>query len=89
MPFLLRSRVLAVALAAALPLTLAASCEATRDLEGVDVVDPDSAIIIRNADQFPNLSILCVGGTAIVTTTREAAPVVAEQSTLCDEPGTQ
>lgn len=73
----------------AVPLLLAASCEATRDLEGVDVVDPDSAIIIRNADQFPNLSILCFEGTAIVTTTREAAPVIDENSQFCREPGTE
>lgn len=66
-----------------------ASCEATRDLEGVNAQDPDSAVIIRNADMFPNLSILCVKGTAIVTTTREAAPVVVQQADLCSDGSAQ
>lgn len=70
-------------LVVAVPLLLAASCEATRDLEGVRAVDPDSAVIIRNADAYPNISILCVEGTGIFTTTREAAPVVIPDSDVC------
>lgn len=54
------------------------------DLSGVPVQDPDQAYILRNADRFPNLSILCFDGTAVVTTTREAAPVIEPMSTLCD-----
>ena len=68
-------------------LALAASgCqEAYQDLEGLDVIDPDRAIIVRNADQFPNLSVLCFEGTAVITTTREAAPVVDQSSVFCQE----
>lgn len=79
------TRAIRIAVLAAVPLLLAASCEATRDLEGVDAVDPDSAIIIRNADQFPNVSILCVDGTGIFTTTRDAAVTVVEDAAPCRE----
>jgi hypothetical protein len=82
------TRLVRLAVLACVPLVLAASCEATRDLEGVRAVDPDSAIIIRNADQFPNLSILCVDGTGIFTTTRDAAVTVVEDAALCRD-GTQ
>ena len=78
-----RRTTLRLALVVALPLLLAASCEATRDLEGVRAVDPDSAMIIRNADAYPNISILCVDGTGIFTTNREAAPVVVPDSDVC------
>jgi len=67
-------------------LVLAAGCEAVQpysDLEGVPVTDPDEAIILRNADQYPNLSVLCFGDTAVITTTREAAPVIDRGSTFC------
>ncbi len=76
-------------LLAVTPLLLASSCEAYQDLEGLDVVDPDKAIIIRNADQFPNLSVLCFGETAVITTTREAAPVVDQGSVFCGDDAPQ
>ncbi|WP_370328113.1 hypothetical protein [Euzebya sp.] len=69
---------------------LAAGCQqAYQDLEGLEVVDPDRAIIVRNADQFPNLSVLCFEDTAIITTTREAAPVIDQGSIFCVDEGTQ
>ncbi len=41
--------------------------------------------LIRNADQFPNLSVLCFADTAVITTTREAAPVVDQGSVFCTD----
>lgn len=55
------------------------------DLEGLEVADPDKAFVIRNADQFPNFSVLCFDGAAIISTTREAAPVIHEDSHFCDD----
>ncbi|CAN5120409.1 hypothetical protein BH23ACT9_BH23ACT9_15450 [soil metagenome] len=65
-----------------------AGCDQTlSDLTGVDVTDPDKAVIIRNADGFPNLSVLCFGTTAVITTTRDAPPVVDQGSVFCQEDG--
>lgn len=62
----------------ALPIVLATGCanQTVRDLEGVPVEDPDSARIIVNVDQYPNLVITCVDGVAFVTTTRELDGIV-------------
>lgn len=61
---------LALALLAALALTGCAN-QTMRDLEGVPVEDPDSARIVVNVDQYPNIAISCIDGVAFVTTTRE------------------
>jgi hypothetical protein len=57
-----------------------------KDLEHVNPQDPDKAILINNVDGFPNITIVCVGGVALVTTTREAAGALqhfAELDHLC------
>ena len=33
----------------------------------VEVKDPDSATIYRNVDQFPNYSVMCIGGDALIS----------------------
>ena len=49
---------------------------------------PDKAVKVwPNADLFPNIAALCVGGNGVYTTTREAAPVVVADDPNCDEGG--
>lgn len=79
------SRPVRLLLLIVLAVSLTGCFTAYQDLEDVDVVDPDRAIIVRNADRFPNLSVLCFEGTAVITTTREAAPVVDPNSVFCQE----
>ncbi len=68
-----------LAAAAALTLLLAAGCDTNslsggfKDLENVKPQNPDKAILLNNVDGFPNITIVCVGGVALVTTTRDAA----------------
>lgn len=59
-----------IAVAALVALTGCAN-QTIRDLEDVPVEEPDSARIIVNVDQYPNIAIMCVDGVAFVTTTRE------------------
>jgi hypothetical protein len=33
----------------------------------VQVIDPDSAVIVRNVDEYPNYSIICIAGDALVS----------------------
>lgn len=44
--------------------------ETVRDVENVDYRDPDSVRFYGNVDQFPNISVVCIDGTAVATTTR-------------------
>ena len=46
------------------------------DLEGVEQVDPDSAVVYAAPDGFPNVSVICIDGVALVLTTRDYEPVV-------------
>lgn len=46
------------------------------DLEGVPQVDPDSAVVYAAPDGFPNISVVCIQGVAVVLTTRDYEPVV-------------
>lgn len=38
-----------------------------RDLEGLRPEEPDVSRVFLNADQFPNINILCVDGVGFVT----------------------
>jgi predicted small secreted protein len=44
--------------------------DSLRDLEGVQVYDPDEATLWNNVDQHPNIVRLCLDGVAFATTTR-------------------
>ena len=46
-----------------------------RDLEDVPAKDPDRVSVYTNVDLYPNMVVVCVDGTAWVTTTRDYAPV--------------
>lgn len=41
------------------------------DLKNVNPVLPDYATVIMNVDGFPNISLVCYHGIAMVTTTRD------------------
>jgi hypothetical protein len=41
------------------------------DLKGVNPVYPDYAVDIMNVDSFPNVTLLCYDGVAMLTTTRD------------------
>lgn len=45
--------------------------DSLRDLEGVEVYDPDSVRMWNNVDKHPNIVRLCLDGVAFATTTRE------------------
>lgn len=47
----------------------------------------DERLIIVNADEFPNFSVVCDGTTAIYSHTREASPFTVANSELCDGRG--
>lgn len=46
--------------------------------------DDKPAVVINFPNEFANVAIKCYGGTALLTTTREAAPLVIPDSSLCD-----
>lgn len=73
-----RRVVLGVLSAAALTLTVAAGCsnQTIRDLEGVNVTDPDKARLVTNIDLFPNINAICINGAGFATTTRDQAGAV-------------
>ena len=50
--------------------------DSLRDLEDVEVRDPDSAVLYNNVDKYPNISKLCIDGVAFATTTREWEPLL-------------
>jgi hypothetical protein len=47
-----------------------------QDVKGIDPVNADSYKLINNVDGYPNLVIVCTGGIAFTTTTREAAGAI-------------
>lgn len=47
----------------------------------------DERTVIVNIDTFPNFAVFCDGTTAVYSTTREAAAMTVESSTLCDGSG--
>lgn len=59
---------------AALALVAGAACTPGnnfRDVEGVDSKDADKYVVYNNVDRHPNLVLVCISGTAFITTTRE------------------
>jgi hypothetical protein len=65
-----RAGLLGLALAAA---AVVAGCTSPQldDLKGVNPVYPDYAVVIMNVDGFPNVTLLCYDGQAMLTTTRD------------------
>lgn len=55
------------------------------DLEGVEQIDPDYAVVYASPDGFPNLAVECIGDVAFVLTTREKDAVtrVPELDSKC------
>jgi uncharacterized protein involved in tolerance to divalent cations len=61
----------------ALALVLAACSPRAEDITNIEtdgesevvvkVIDPDSAVIVRNIDEYPNYSIICINGDALVS----------------------
>ena len=47
--------------------------------------DDSAPLIVNMPDQFMNLALKCVGSTLVVSHTREAAPVVIDDASLCEE----
>lgn len=52
---------------------LVAGCSTPQydDLKGVNPVYPDYAVDIMNVDGFPNITLVCYDGQAMLTTTRD------------------
>lgn len=50
--------------------------DSLRDLEGVQVYDPDAVTLWNNVDQHPNIVRLCLDGVGFATTTREYGDAV-------------
>ena len=57
--------------AAALALALAGCTTTLQDLEGIQAETPDRVRVFLNADQFPNVNVVCIDGVGFVTTTRD------------------
>ena len=48
--------------------------------------DNTAPYVVNSPNTFPNLTLKCVGGDLLVTTTREAAPVIGVGASAC-KPG--
>ncbi len=68
-----RAGLLGLALAAAATAAVVAGCTTPQldDLKGVNTVYPDYTVVIMNVDGFPNVTLLCYDGQAMLTTTRD------------------
>ena len=58
---------------AAVAVGVVAGCASPQfdDLKSVNPVEPDYATVIMNVSGFPNISLVCYHGIAMVTTTRD------------------
>lgn len=79
-------------IAGVVALALAGGCSEYNDDRGVgdapsEQVEDQPVLIWPNADQFPNIAVLCVGGNGVYTTTREAPPAVVPNDPECAEGG--
>lgn len=75
--------------ATALVLT-AVACDSYNDERGrgdapVGERDEEPRLVVVMPDKFPNLAYYCDGTTAVIATTREAAPVVVVDSEVCSD----
>jgi hypothetical protein len=68
-----RAGILATVGAAVIAVATIAGCTQPQldDLKGVNPVYPDYAVDIMNVDSFPNVTLLCYDGVAMLTTTRD------------------
>ncbi len=55
-----------------------------KDLENVTPQNPDKAILINNVDGYPNVTIICIGGVALVTTTRDSSAAALQHFDALD-----
>lgn len=68
----IRASVAALAGTVVVLLAGAGGCGANqRDLEGVEIRNPQKAEIYANLDEHPNIVRVCIDGVALLTTTRE------------------
>ena len=56
---------------AVVSLALAGCTSTLQDLEGIQAETPDRVRVFLNADQFPNLNVVCINGVGFVNTTRD------------------
>lgn len=61
--------------AGALSLNLACSSQ-LNDQGGIGQVSPDYAVTILNADNFPNITLMCFKGVAFATDTRDYGAIL-------------
>lgn len=71
-----------------------AGCDSYNDERGrgdapVGERDEEPRLVIFMPDRFPNLAIWCDGSTAVVATTREAAPIAYPNSAHCSGGGSR
>ena len=57
--------------AIALALVVTGCTSTLQDLEGIQAETPDRVRVFLNADQFPNLNVVCINGVGFVNTTRD------------------
>ncbi len=68
-------RIIVIAGTLLVTIGLAGCPQQQRDLEDVPAQEPDSASLYMNNDGYPNVSVICIDGTAWVTTTRDYEPI--------------
>lgn len=73
------------ALAAAIFLVLAGCSNQLKDQGDIQQASPDYAVTIMNADDYPNMTLVCFKGVGFMTTTRDlnAAVEVPEWNAFC------
>lgn len=74
--------ILGLAVFAALPLSMANSCDGGgtfKDVENVKPIDADKYILINNVDGYPNVTIICFDAVALTTTTRDQSQAALQR----------
>lgn len=68
----MKSKIIGLVVAAA-TVAVVAGCAQPQfdDLKGVNPIPPDYSTVLMNVDGFPNISLLCYDGVAMVTTSRD------------------
>lgn len=88
----MKNRHLALLAVPLLGVAAVAGCSGYKDDRGIGDApseqQPDQNVKIwPNADHYPNIAVLCVGGNGVYTTTREAPPAVVPNDPECAEGG--
>ena len=45
---------------------ITACSDQTTDLKGIEIQDPDTVLVYRNVDTFPNIAVMCLNGDALI-----------------------